>query len=84
MPKGFKVSTPLDNLKGKEFIWEPSGLQVEFTRGTAEIHYAGEKAGESGIKFEMPASPEFLRAFAKAMLNKAKELENLDASRSGP
>lgn len=83
-PKGFKASTPLDNLKGREFTWEPSGLQIEFMHETAEIHYAGEKAGESGIKFEIPASPKFLRDFAKAMLTKADELEKLDAERSGP
>ncbi len=84
IPKGFKVSTPLENLKGKEFTWEPSCLHIEFMYERAEIHYGGERAGQSGIKFEIPASPDFLRAFANAMHAKASELEKIEAARSGP
>jgi hypothetical protein len=84
VPEGFMVSTPLDNLKGKEFVWKPSGLLIEFLHETAEIHYAGEMAGESGIKFEIPASPEFLRILAKELRSKAAELEKLEDLRSGP
>lgn len=75
VPEGFKVSTPLNSLQGKEFLWEPSGLIIEFMYERAEIHYAGEKAGQSGIKFEIPASPKFLRDLAKELCFKAADLE---------
>ncbi len=84
VPVGFKVSTPLYSLQGKCFVWEPSGLLIEFMYGRAEIHYAGEKAGESGTKFEIPASPKFLRDLAKELRSKAAELEKLEDFRSGP
>lgn len=76
VPKGFQVSTPLDNLKGDRFSWEPSGLYIVFGPKHAEIHYAGEKSGESGIQFDIPASPDFLREFARLMIEKADELED--------
>lgn len=79
---GFTVSTPLDNLKGKEFVWEPNGLRIEFIYDTAEIHYAGERSGDSGIKFEIPASPKFLRDLAEQLVSKAVELEKLEEGRS--
>jgi hypothetical protein len=78
VPKGFQVSTPLGNLKGEKFTWEPSGLFVVFDHRQAEIHYAGERAGDSGIQFDIPASPNFLREFAKLMMEKADQLEALE------
>lgn len=73
--KGFEVSTPIHNLKGELFDWEPSGLFISFNRERAEIHYAGQRAGESGIQFEIPASPVFLREFARLLVEKADQLE---------
>lgn len=75
VPKGFQVSTPLSNLKGERFAWEPSGLFIVFGHKRAEIHYAGERAGESGIQFDIPASPDFLREFARLLIEKADQLE---------
>ncbi|WP_156516958.1 hypothetical protein [Delftia sp. GW456-R20] len=83
-PEKFTVSTPKNNLKGKLFEWEPDGIHIEFTPEAAEIHYMGERSDESGIKFEIPASPEFLRTLAKELDSKATELEKLQEGRSGP
>jgi len=76
LPKDFKVSTPRGNLKGEMFTWAPSGLFIVFSFDRAYINYAGEKAGDSGIQFDIPASPEFLREFASMMIKKADELES--------
>lgn len=75
VPEGFTVSTPRNNLAGPKFEWEPSGLYITFDFHSAYVNYAGEKAGESGIQFEIPSSPEFLRTFAKKLVQKAAELE---------
>lgn len=42
----------------------------------AEIHYSGDRAGESGISFDIPADPDFLRTFGQMLIDKADELEN--------
>ena len=73
---GFTVSTPRHNLSGEKFRWQPAGLYIILGHNVAEIHYAGDRAGESGIVFEIPSLPAFLREFARKMEEKADELES--------
>lgn len=76
LPDGFRVSTPRDNLKGDRFDWVPTGLFIVFGHARAESHYAGEKAGDSGIQFDIPAEPDFLREFGRLLIQKADELDS--------
>lgn len=75
LPPGFTVETPAHNLKGELFRWKPTGLFVVVGHDRAELHYAGDKAGESALQFDIPSSPEFLRDLAQRLIVKADELD---------
>ncbi|WP_322071950.1 hypothetical protein [Paraburkholderia bannensis] len=72
----FAVTTPLGALNVKTFNWYPTGLWIVMGHDRAEIHYSGDRAGESGISFDIPADPDFLRTFGQMLIDKADELEN--------
>lgn len=75
LPTGFTVETPEHNLKGDLFTWKPSGLFITVGHARAQIHYAGDKAGESALQFDIPSSPEFLRELGRRLIAKADELD---------
>ncbi|QMI49977.1 hypothetical protein [Burkholderia sp. MBR-1] len=72
---GFPVTTPLGALNVKTFRWNPTGLWIVVGHDRAEIHYSGDKAEDSGLSFDIPADPDFLRRFGQILIDKADELE---------
>ncbi len=73
---GFPVTTPRGALNVETFNWKPTGLWIVVGHDRAEIHYSGDKAGDSGLSFEIPADPDFLRTFGQMLVDKADELDN--------
>lgn len=76
LPSGFQVLVPSKFVPPEDqFTMNPSGLYVTHSVDRAELHYAGEQAGESHASFEIPSDPAYLRKLGKELAKLAKQIE---------
>lgn len=71
---GFSVEVPKEFAK-KRFEWKPSAVYITHDHSMINLHYSGERAGESMAIFELPTNSEFLRKLASALLELADEYD---------
>lgn len=64
------------NLGKNRFDWEPDAVYITHDRREINLHYAGEKAGESSATFSLPADSSFLRSLASALEELADEYDD--------
>lgn len=55
------------------FEWEPAAVYITHDRHVINMHYAGERAGESAAIFALPTDATFLRKLSSALLELADE-----------
>ena len=55
---------------------ETEGVYLHGDSRNTYLHFAGESAEESYTEFVLPSNPEFLRSFARSVVEYAEKLEN--------
>ena len=65
--------TVSENVGTPRFTWTPDAVYITHDHHGINLHYAGEKSGESSATFALPTDSDFLRRLSKALLELADQ-----------
>ena len=61
------------NFGKPRFEWAPTAVYITHDHNEINMHYAGEKAGDSSAIFTLPTDSDFLRRLSSALLELADQ-----------